>query len=113
MMKWCVFYADGTVRGSKDVRPENALGLGVVTIAQEHEDPQEKPYLQHMTDYYVWLGNRWLGCDLFRLWQYIFVEQYAFPKAALAGQTVSNEEFMKINKRAKVLKDEWYGSSNV
>lgn len=112
-VKWCVFYADGTVCGSKDLTPQHAPGLGVIVIVQEHEDPQERPYLQHMTDYYVWLGNRWLGCDLFRLWQYIFVEKHAFPKAALAGQTVSNEDFMEIHKRAKALRDEWYDPSNV
>jgi hypothetical protein len=61
-----------------------------------------------MTDYYIWLGNRWLGCDLFRLWQYIFVEKFNFRKVALAGQTISNKEFTKIGQRARALRDKWH-----
>ena len=112
-MKWCVFYADGTTQVSEEFEPHEVSGLGVIIIVQEHEDPQERPYLQHMTDYYVWLGRRWLGCDLFRLWQYWFIEKYDFKKASLAGQTVSNKEYMEIRSRAKDLRDTWYGKSDV
>ena len=104
-MKWCVLYADGTACESTDHEPWDVPGLGVIVIVQAHEDPQEKAYLQHMTDYYVWLGDRWLGCDLFRLWQYWFVEKHDFRKVALAGQTISNSDFVHIGKQARAIRD--------
>lgn len=107
-VRWCIFYADGTTYDYEDGNPEEAPGLGVIVIVQEHETKGERPYLQHMTDYYIWLGNRWLGCDLFRLWQYIFVERYDFIKATLAGQTIANALFEEIGKRARRLRDRWH-----
>lgn len=114
MRKWCVFYADGTSWDSSlGHRPEDVPGLGVIVIVVEHEDPLERPYLQHMADYYVWKGDYWQGCDLFYLWQYMFVEKHAYRKVALAGQTVPNDMYMEIRERAKALRDEWYGQSDV
>lgn len=107
-MNWRVFYADGTVYDSAEGNPQDAPGLGVIVIVQEHKDKQERPYLQHMTDYYIWLGDRWLGCDQFRLWQYWFTEKFDFQKASLAGQTVENWRFKEINQMAKELRDKWY-----
>ena len=111
--KWKVYYADGTSFPSEEGNPNEAPGLGVIVIVQEHHVKGERPYLQHMTDYYIWLGNRWLGCDLFRLWQYVFVEKYKFSKVALAGQTVTNVEFLAIRERAKKQRDKWHDSSNL
>jgi hypothetical protein len=112
-MKWCVFYADGTILDSESNDPWDIPGVGAIVIVQEHEDFQERPYLQHMTDYYVWLGNRWLGCDLFRLWQYIFIEKPEYRKAALAGQTIANHEFFEIGKQARKLRDKWHDRSDL
>lgn len=112
-MNWCVFYADGTRYEGRGFEPWNIPGLGIIVIVQERGDPQERPYLQHSTDYYIWLGDRWLGCDLFRLWQYWFVEKHDFRKAALAGQTIPNKDFMRIHAQAKELRDKWYDSRNV
>jgi len=108
-MKWRIFYADGTTFGSEKGEPKDAPGLGVVVIVQENETPGERPYLQHRTDYYIWRGNRWLGCDLFGLWQYLFVEKFTFEKAFLAGQTVENWFFDKLHREAKKVRDSWYG----
>jgi hypothetical protein len=66
-----------------------------------------------MNDYYVWKGDRWQGCDLFYLWQYWFVEKFAFPKVSLAGQTVRNSEFEEIRKQARELRDKWNDHPNV
>lgn len=113
MPRWCIFYADGTTFGSDDGEPKVVPGLGVIVIVQEHETSGERPYLQHMTDYYVWLGNRWLGCDLFRLWQYIFIEKPDFEKVALAGQTIANDEFSRIGMEARALRDKWHDSADL
>jgi hypothetical protein len=113
MARWRVFYANGSIYDSLEYAPNEIPGVGVIVIVQEHEDPQERPYLQHMTDYYIWLGDRWRGCDLFGFWQYIFIDKHDFSKAALAGQTVSNRDFVEIGKSARALRDQWYGSSHV
>jgi hypothetical protein len=100
-VKWRIFYADESTFSSHEGKPEEAPGLGVVSIVVQHKDKKIGAYLQHQTDYYIWLGNRWLGCDLFRLWQYLFVEKFNHSKVCLAGQTISNDLYHKIHLIAK------------
>ena len=113
MARWSVFYADKSSFSSEDGPPEAAPGLGVISIAQENEVQGERSYIQHMTDYYIWLGTHWLGCDLFRLWQYIFVEKHSFNKVALAGQTIGNSEFLAIDQKAKERRDSYNDPGNL
>lgn len=104
-MNWRIYYADGTTYGDQDGAPEDAPGLGVIVIVLKHVDPMIGAYIQHQADYYIWLGNRWLACDLFRLWQYIFVEKATHPKAAMAGQTIDNDLYLDMLRTAKQDKD--------
>lgn len=108
MMNWRVYYADGSTFSNQDGAPEDAHGLGVVVIVIRHTDARIQAYLQHQADYYIWAGGKWWACDLFRLWQYWFVQKYAHQKAALAGETVENELYEQIVKTAKADKD-FYG----
>ena len=103
MTSWRIYYGDGSTFSSNDGHPEHAPATGVIVIAQRNPLPNENPYIQHMADYYVWLGSHWLGCDLFRLYQYLFVDNglYTFPRAALAGETVMNADYLAIRMRAK------------
>ena len=102
---WRVYYADGSTFSSRRGGPGNAPGLGVIVIVLTHPDPREGFYIQHQADYYIWLGDRWLACDLFRLWQYIFIEQPHHNKHALAGQTIDNDLYTVILRAAKRDKD--------
>lgn len=105
-MKWCVIYADGSEYSHEEFEPKDIPGLGVLVIVVENNN--ERPYLQHSFDYYVWKGDRWQNCDQFYLWQYWFVEKFDFEKVALAGQTVPNEDFLAAHGRAKEIRDKWH-----
>lgn len=109
---WRVYYADGTTFSSLDGEPWQAPATGVIVIVQRNPLKGENPYIQHMTDYYVWLGSYWLGCDLLRLYQYWFVDnsKHDFPRASLSGETIMNEPFMAIRFAAKSDKD-FFGES--
>ena len=100
-MNWRIYYADGSTTDNKQALPKDAPGLGVIVIVQQHEDPRVRAYLQHEADYYIWADGRWWACDLFRLWQYWFVQKYEHPKAAMAGETVRNELYEQIIRAAK------------
>ena len=106
-VQWRIYYANGETFDSLLGDPQHAPATGVIVIVQESPLQNENPYIQHMTDYYVWLGTHWLGCDLLRLYQYWFVDgaKYDFPRAALAGETVMNEHFLAIRLEAKSDKD--------
>jgi hypothetical protein len=54
-----------------------------------------------MADYYVWRDGRWQGCDLFYVWQYLFVNTTDHPKKVLAGETVNNEVYRLAVRAAK------------
>lgn len=102
-INWRIYYADGSVFDSSQGNPEHAPATGIAVIAQVNPLPDDRPCLQMMTDYYIWLGDQWLGCDLFRLWQYLFVDnaKYEFPRAALAGETIASEAFLAIRSTAE------------
>ena len=102
LMNWRIYYADGSTFSGDAA---DAPGLGVIVIALKHPDPEIGAYIQHQADYYIWLGDRWLACDLFRLWQYLFIEKLDHPKHALAGQTIDNDHYMQILRAAKQDKD--------
>lgn len=104
---WRIYYADNSTFDSNQGKPEHAPATGVIVIAQKNPIKGERPYIQHMTDYYVWLETHWLGCDIMRLFQYWFVDgrKYNFSRAALSGETIMNQEFLDIRKKAKVDKD--------
>ena len=104
-MEWRIYYADSSTFSNIDGRPEDAPGLGIIVIVLKHEDSRIRAYIQHEADYYIWAEDRWWACDPFRLWQYWFVQKYDHPKAALAGETIRNDLYAKIIRKAKVDKD--------
>ena len=104
-MKWRVYYSDETTFDNAQGEPKDVPGLGVIVIVLKHKDRTVGSYIQHQADYYIWINNRWLACDLFRLWQYWFVQKYNHPKASLAGETVDNELYLRILRKAKTDKD--------
>ena len=102
-VRWRIYYADRSTFSNLDGEPWQAPATGVIVIAQRNPLPNENPYIQHMTDYYCWLGDCWLGCDQFRLYQYWFIDgwKHDFRRACLAGETVTNERFLEIRHLAK------------
>ena len=100
-MIYRIYYADGSTFNSSQGDPQDAPGLGVLVIVQEHRIPGERAYLQHMADYYIWKSGRWQGCDLFYVWQYLFVNRDEFPKVVMAGETAVNDVYALAVRRAK------------
>ena len=107
-LHWRIYYADYSTFDSSQGEPWEAPAYNVIIINQRHEDSDERPYVQHMADYYVWLGYKWLACDRDRLWQYWFVDKYDFPRAAMLGFTAPNDDYNAIVRKAKDDK-EFYG----
>lgn len=103
-----IYYNNGETYSEQNGTPEDAPGLGVIVIVQKHPDTREGSYLQHRADYYIWADSRWWACDLFRLWQYWFVQKYDHPKISLAGETIQNDLYSQIVRTAKDDKD-FYG----
>ena len=68
-MQWRIYYTDGATYSDADGPLEDAPGLGVLVIAQR--DPDAGRELLHRKDYYYHEGGRWVGCDLFGLWDYL------------------------------------------
>jgi len=102
-LQWRIYYADGSTIDSSQCQPEHAPATGVIVVVMQNPLPDEQPYIQHMCDYYVWLGTHWLGCDILRLFQYWFVDgkKYDFPRASLSGETIMNKPFLAIRMAAK------------
>ena len=100
-MIYRIRYADGSMYDSDQGEPWEAPGLGVLVIVQNAHKLGERDFLQHRENYYVWEYERWKACDLFYVWQYLFVDKVNFPKVVLAGQTVLNEVYDPAVRAAK------------
>ncbi len=108
MLNWRIYYADFTTFSNEDGNPWDAPAYNVIIINQWHENRDERSYVQHECNYYIWLGYKWLGCDRDRLWQYWFIDKYDFPRAVMLGFTAPNDDYRAIVRMAKDDK-EFYG----
>lgn len=98
-MKWRIYYGDGsTVDAGTPV--EEAPTRDVQLIVQA--DPDVGWAMYHMRDYYVWIGESWLGVDNFGLWDYLARPGW---KRVLFGRTLLRQEFASIYERAKAARD--------
>ena len=69
MAKWRLYYGDGTTWSPMDGTPEEAPGCNVMCVAYYDDDNRRK--LAHSADYYWFDAGRWMGGDLFGLWDYL------------------------------------------
>ena len=91
-MHWYIYYADQEPwQGAVEEAPER----GVQAIVQE--DPDLGWHALSCCDYYIWIGDRWLGVDVFGLWDYLASPGW---KRVLFGRTIRNEEYVAIYRRA-------------
>jgi hypothetical protein len=89
-----VYYSDGTVyEGDKPPARD------VQVILQSDE---AGPYFQSGSDYYVLRDGRWVGVDIFGLFDYLLDSGFV-----LFGRTITNDEYQAIYQRAKVDKATW------
>lgn len=97
VVKWRVYYADGSTFDSLLGGPELAPCTGVLHIVGKERKPGEGPYIVSGKDYYWHDSNEWWGGDLFGLYDYL-----ARPglKVAKFGRTVANQEWLDAYHRA-------------
>jgi hypothetical protein len=91
---WRIYYSDGTVYDGD--RPP---ARDVQVILQHDEDG---PYFQSGSDYYIRLGDRWQGVDIFGLFDYLLDSGLV-----LFGRTITRKEYDAAYQRAKVDKNTW------
>jgi len=95
MSNYRIYYSGGGTCSSA-TPPELTPALDVQAIVQA--DVQVGWTMQHTKDYYVWKAGRWLGVDLFGLWDYLTQPGW---KRVLCGRTLTAEEFKAVYARAK------------
>lgn len=91
LIAWRIYYGDGTTFCDVDGPPESAPCINVMAIACYDDDNRRK--LAHSTDYYFFENNRWYGCDLFGLFDYL-----ARPglKIVKFGRMIADEKYRKV-----------------
>lgn len=90
---WKIYYGDGSTYSDLDGPPEAAPKLNVQVVAVP--DERVGVYFRSQADYY-WYDfdqERWLGADLFGLWDYLVRPGY---KVVAFGRTIPNVEYDKI-----------------
>lgn len=97
---WTIYYGDGDTFSSDDGGPDVAPAQNVQVIVQYAE--QSGWYLQVGSDYYIWSDGRWVGVDLFGVWDYCSLLGW---KRVLLGRMLSNDQFNEVYQRAKADRD--------
>lgn len=96
MRAWSVWYDSGTVARSPlplDTLPSE----GVIVIAQADEDVGRE--LLHLKDFYIWDHERWMGVDLYGLFDYLRRPGW---KKVLAGRTVPHRTYHALMDAARL-----------
>lgn len=97
MGKWRIYYSDGTVMEGEGCPANYTLvARDVQVIVQEHPDIGWHTQSGH--DYYVWSDGRFVGVDLFGLYDWLLERG-----DVLFGRTMTTRDHNEVMKRA--LKD--------
>ena len=95
LLRWRLYYEDGTTFSSADGDPEDAPPWGVVSAVCRDKDDPRHVNAMHGTgfDYYVWDGEEWWGVDQIGL-----IDRLASRKAKVVcfGRTISTTTFQEI-----------------
>lgn len=92
-MRWAIFYGDGSTFTDEDGNPDEAPSLNIQAIA--FEDPLTGHTVASGKDFYWFDNNRWIGGDVFGLWDYL-----QRTGAVKFGRTISDSEYGRILERA-------------
>jgi hypothetical protein len=91
MIKWKIYYADGTTFSSEDGEPASAPAIGVQCVVVPADDVGRMVLCGF--DYYSYHKGNWSGHDIFGMFQYLIGPGW---KRVLFGQVIPSEEFKKI-----------------
>ena len=95
MVKWRIYYADGTTFDSSEGTPYDAPSRGVICIVQPDIDVGR--HLVHRFDFYWWHDGEWYGGEIFGLFDYLASDGH---KTVKFGRTISNHQYTDIIQRA-------------
>ncbi len=95
MVKWVIWYADGSSFSSLEGEPHEAPAWGVICVA-EHSGEHGR-MLWHGTDFYCWdyLNRSWVSCDSAGLLDYL-ANIKAAQKCVRIGRHVSPDAFHRV-----------------
>jgi hypothetical protein len=93
---WRIYYGNGKTFSSLDGLPEDAPPWNVQLIIQLDEITGR--YNQTGDNFYIWIGDKWVGVDQIGLLDYLAHES---PSIVKFGRTLSNEDYKKILKVAE------------
>lgn len=96
MIRWRLYYGDGTTFSNQDGTPDEAPGCNVMCAASYDGDNRRK--MAGSADYYVFEADmspdgRWLGVDLFGLWDYLARPGW---KAVKFGRMIGDEQYRRV-----------------
>lgn len=95
MLKWIIYYEDGSEFTSDDGGPEDAPRQGVAVIAQADEQVGRK--LRWNQDAYCWEYDQWVPHDRYSVERYI--DKTIWP-IRLVGYWLPDERFWRLYKKA-------------
>jgi len=88
-MNWRIYYGNGTTWDGEGPGPIGDQARGVQAILQHH--PEIGWHIANGSDYYVWQDGRWLGVDLFGLFDFLLD-----TGLVLFGRTVTRDQYHAI-----------------
>ena len=95
LLKWKIFYGDGSTITDAESEPENVPKRNVQVIVMEDKDHGR--YIDRCNDFYLWREWGWYSSDHFGLWDYL---EQPGKKIVLFGRTIGNAEFKAIQTMA-------------
>lgn len=101
MLRWLIYYADGSTYSSEDGPPENAPRDYVEVVLQEDEFRGRKDVISGAGttyQYFCWHGDRWIIHDDSGLRQYN--DLFGEKAIVLNGFYIEDEKFWAIHQQA-------------
>ena len=93
MIKWQIYYDDGSTFSDEDGLPAEAPGHGIQIIAEA--DPVVGLQLQSGKDFWIRRNDRWIGVDLVGLLDHLVSTGHVKQ-----GRMLTNAEFSAVQTRA-------------
>lgn len=92
MLKWRIYYDDGSTFSNADGGPECSPVFGVICIVQP--DAVVNRTILSRWDFYYWDGDGWSGCDIYGV---IDRASNDLPMRSLRqGRTISSADYTRI-----------------
>lgn len=95
IVKWCIFYVDGSRYDNTDGPPEEAPGSGVAAVVQQDDTVGASVHYHHLRDFYVFAEEYggWAALDVFGLSQYLADPGFKIVKL---GKFMTTEGYKKL-----------------